>query len=213
LAKAEVAKKFSRDIRRMGHGLQRAFIVSVLQLLAKSKQEEAPTLLLGLKSGVYQHPPRQDTWQTSWRYGKCWSYTYDTQPLFCIGKELKYTIGTMERRWGLFKGFAVDIERLSSCIAAALGGNPRSLRVAWRPFSKLCNPRWMSFILVGWRYWWKELRCCFYINVYWTLRANAGIQTTWRTFYCVRWEDEYKQPLAIAKELSIHISSFRWWFW
>jgi len=41
----------------MGHGLQRAFIVSVLQMLAKSKQEKVPMLLLGFEEPeVYQHP-------------------------------------------------------------------------------------------------------------------------------------------------------------
>ena len=60
LAKAEVRERhFLGDIRRMGHGLQRAFIVSVLQLLAQSRQEEVPTLLLGFEEPeVYQHPPQ-----------------------------------------------------------------------------------------------------------------------------------------------------------
>lgn len=59
-AKADISEKhFLGDIRRMGHGLQRAFIVSVLQVLATASQETAPTLLLGFEEPeLYQHPPQ-----------------------------------------------------------------------------------------------------------------------------------------------------------
>lgn len=58
-ARADVGERnFLGDIRRMGHGFQRAFIVSLLQELATSNPDTA-TLLLGFEEPeLYQHPPQ-----------------------------------------------------------------------------------------------------------------------------------------------------------
>jgi putative ATP-dependent endonuclease of the OLD family len=52
--------QFVGDVPRMGHGLQRAFIVAVLQDLAEGGQASSgPTLLLGFEEPeLYQHPPQ-----------------------------------------------------------------------------------------------------------------------------------------------------------
>jgi len=48
---------FIGEVARLGHGMQRAFIVSVLQELAESDQENSPTLILGFEEPeLYQHP-------------------------------------------------------------------------------------------------------------------------------------------------------------
>jgi predicted ATP-dependent endonuclease of OLD family len=50
---------FVGEIARLGHGMQRAFIVSMLQELASSDQEHSPKLLLGFEEPeLYQHPPQ-----------------------------------------------------------------------------------------------------------------------------------------------------------
>lgn len=50
---------FVGEIARLGHGMQRVFIVSILQELAYSMQDEGPTLLLGFEEPeLYQHPPQ-----------------------------------------------------------------------------------------------------------------------------------------------------------
>lgn len=50
---------FIGDVARSGHGMQRAFIVSLLQELADIQQEDSPTLLLGFEEPeLYQHPPQ-----------------------------------------------------------------------------------------------------------------------------------------------------------
>jgi putative ATP-dependent endonuclease of OLD family len=58
-ARADVGERtFVGDIRRMGHGFQRAFIVSLLQELATGSPDTA-TLLLGFEEPeLYQHPPQ-----------------------------------------------------------------------------------------------------------------------------------------------------------
>lgn len=50
---------FIGDVARLGHGMQRAFIVSMLQELAETGTEHEPTLLLGIEEPeLYQHPPQ-----------------------------------------------------------------------------------------------------------------------------------------------------------
>ena len=50
---------FVGDVPRLGHGMQRAFLVAMLQELASQQAEPAPTLLLGFEEPeLYQHPPQ-----------------------------------------------------------------------------------------------------------------------------------------------------------
>lgn len=60
MAKADIGEGgFIGEIARMGHGMQRAFIVTVLQELATINQESEPILLLGFEEPeLYQHPPQ-----------------------------------------------------------------------------------------------------------------------------------------------------------
>lgn len=60
IARASIGEdSFVGDVARLGHGMQRAFIVSMLQELATTDVEAAPTLLLGFEEPeLYQHPPQ-----------------------------------------------------------------------------------------------------------------------------------------------------------
>jgi putative ATP-dependent endonuclease of OLD family len=50
---------FVGEVARLGHGMQRSFLLSILQELAESNQEASPTLLLGFEEPeLYQHPPQ-----------------------------------------------------------------------------------------------------------------------------------------------------------
>lgn len=50
---------FLGEVARLGHGMQRAFIVTMLQELAEGDQGQSPTLLLGFEEPeLYQHPPQ-----------------------------------------------------------------------------------------------------------------------------------------------------------
>ena len=59
-AKASVGEGgFVGEIARLGHGLQRAFILTLLQELAGHDASDAPTLLLGFEEPeLFQHPPQ-----------------------------------------------------------------------------------------------------------------------------------------------------------
>ncbi len=50
---------FMGEVARLGHGLQRAFLVSMLQELATAEEEDGATLLLGFEEPeLYLHPPQ-----------------------------------------------------------------------------------------------------------------------------------------------------------
>ncbi len=50
---------FLGSLARMGHGLQRSYLLALLQELADSEAEDAPTLILGCEEPeLYQHPPQ-----------------------------------------------------------------------------------------------------------------------------------------------------------
>lgn len=51
--------EFLGSLARMGHGLQRSYLLALLQELAGSEAENAPTLILGCEEPeLYQHPPQ-----------------------------------------------------------------------------------------------------------------------------------------------------------
>ena len=60
IARAAIGEDdFIGEIARLGHGMQRAFIVSILQELAVGDQGESPKLILGFEEPeLYQHPPQ-----------------------------------------------------------------------------------------------------------------------------------------------------------
>lgn len=50
---------FEGDLARFGHGMQRSFMLTLLQELAGSSEKNAPTLILAIEEPeLYQHPPQ-----------------------------------------------------------------------------------------------------------------------------------------------------------
>jgi putative ATP-dependent endonuclease of the OLD family len=50
---------FEGDLSRFGHGLQRSYMLALLQELAQIDEENSPTLIMGIEEPeLYQHPPQ-----------------------------------------------------------------------------------------------------------------------------------------------------------
>ncbi len=50
---------FEGDLARFGHGLQRSYMLALLQELTNITEENAPTLIMGIEEPeIYQHPPQ-----------------------------------------------------------------------------------------------------------------------------------------------------------
>jgi len=60
IAKAKVGEdSFIGEIARLGHGMQRGFLVAILKELVNNEQKGGPKLLLGFEEPeLYQHPPQ-----------------------------------------------------------------------------------------------------------------------------------------------------------
>lgn len=60
VARAQIGEDtFLGEVARLGHGMQRSFLVALLHELASVSAEEGPTLLLGVEEPeLYQHPPQ-----------------------------------------------------------------------------------------------------------------------------------------------------------
>jgi len=67
IAKAKVGEDnfIDQGISRMGHGMQRGFLVAILKELVASEQKGGPKLLLGFEEPeLYQHPPQAQHMQS-----------------------------------------------------------------------------------------------------------------------------------------------------
>jgi len=59
---------FDGEVKRFGHGLQRSYILALLQELAELNTERSPTLILGCEEPeLYQHPPQAQYLATVFR--------------------------------------------------------------------------------------------------------------------------------------------------
>lgn len=60
MARVKVGEEsFLGDLIRLGHGVQRAFLVALLQEMIETEDESAPTLMLAIEEPeLYQHPPQ-----------------------------------------------------------------------------------------------------------------------------------------------------------
>jgi len=208
LAKAEVGEKsFLGDIRRMGHGLQRAFIVSVLQLLAKSKQEEAPTLLLGFEEPeVYQHPPQARHLAKLLEDMENAEVILTTHsPYFVSGKGVE---NIRLVRWkddeDCSKVSQLTLKGLSSCIAAALGGNPTEPSSCMATVQQIMQPSLNELYFSGLAILVEGVEDVAFISTYIELSGRMlEFKRRGGHFIVCGGKTSISRPLAIAKELSI----------
>lgn len=208
MAKAEVGeKRFLGDIRRMGHGLQRAFIVSVLQLLAKSKQGEVPTLLLGFEEPeVYQHPPQAR------HLAKLLEDMENTQvvitthsPYFISGKGVE---NIRLVRWKDVADCSVvshlTLAKLSNCIGNAVGGRPAEPSSCMATIQQIMQPSLNELYFSGLAILVEGVEDVAFISTQVELMGKMmEFKRRGCHFIACGGKNSMSRPLAIAKELSI----------
>jgi predicted ATP-dependent endonuclease of OLD family len=208
LARAEVGeKRFLGDIRRMGHGLQRAFIVSVLQLLARSKQEEAPTLLLGFEEPeVYQHPPQAR------HLAKLLEDMENTQvvisthsPYFISGKGVE---NIRLVRWNDSADCSLvshlTLEKLSACVGDALGERPAEPSSCMATIQQIMQPSLNELYFSGRAILVEGIEDVAFMSTQIELMGKMmEFKRQGGHFIVCGGKNSMSRPLAIAKELSI----------
>lgn len=208
LAKAEVGeKRFIGDVRRMGHGLQRAFIVSVLQLLAKSKQEMAPMLLLGFEEPeVYQHPPQARHLARLLEDMENTEVIITTHsPYFVSGKGVE-SIRLV--RWKDEEDCStvshLTMDKLSKCIGKALGEEPSEPSSCMAVIQQIMQPSLNELYFSGLAILVEGVEDVSFISTHMELSGKMlEFKRQGCHFIVCGGKTSMSRPLAIARELGI----------
>ncbi len=121
---------FLGDITRMGHGLQRSYLLALLQELASSDTDGAPTLLLGCEEPeLYQHPPQArhlaDVFGTL-SEGNNQILVTTHSPLFVNGKLFENARVVRKDKTGKYSSvYGIDYKALCKSVHAATGVDPK----------------------------------------------------------------------------------------
>lgn len=146
LAKAKVGEdNFLGDIVRLGHGLQRSFLIAILQELASINEESQPTLLLGIEEPeLYQHPPQARHLATlleslSKKTTQVILTTHS--PYFISGKGFE-TIRVVRKNLTNGKTFVKQytLVELAKRLSEVLGDNPRTPSETVAAVSQIMQP-------------------------------------------------------------------------
>ena len=121
---------FMGSVVNMGHGLQRAFIVSLLQELAETGEEEQPTLILAIEEPeLYQHPPQaRHLSEVLERLAEkdCQVLVTTHSPLFVSGRGFEDVRMVRRSHNGGTTVSQATGSQISDMLAAALGESPGS---------------------------------------------------------------------------------------
>jgi energy-coupling factor transporter ATP-binding protein EcfA2 len=146
LARARVGEgAFVGELARLGHGLQRSFLVSLLQELATNSSDDQPTLILGFEEPeIYQHPPQARHLATVLEQlaGKDAQVLVTTHsPYFVSGRGVESVVLTRKMlQEGETTVHRVSYEEVSQRLALALGSNPAPPTVIMAAVEQIMQP-------------------------------------------------------------------------
>lgn len=136
---------FLGEIGRLGHGLQRAFLVSILQELAESGDEGSARLLLGFEEPeLYQHPPQARHMATileALSIKNTQPIITTHSPYFISGKGFENV--RMVRHESKSKASVVKqatLDQLANLLSGALGEAPRSSSAMMASVEQIMQP-------------------------------------------------------------------------
>jgi hypothetical protein len=201
---------FQGSLSRMGHGLQRSYLLALLQELAASEQPEAPTLILGIEEPeLYQHPPQArhlaDT-LNELGDGNNQILVTTHSPLFLSGEGLENTRVVQPPSGDAgSKVLCTDFNKLCGRIRTALGGN--SVRPNVGLIAKIhqaLQPGIAELFFARVPVLVEGLEDVSYITTYLTL---SGLWPDFRRLGChlipVNGKDKLIQPTALLAELGL----------
>lgn len=146
LARVKIGEgKFLGDLVRLGHGIQRSFLVAILQELAASDAEHQPTLILAVEEPeLYQHPPQarhlSSVLETLSKQSSQVILTTHS-PYFVSGKGFESIRMTRKgAKQGNTKITQYTHKDLSASLAIALGESPRSPTATMAAVEQIMQP-------------------------------------------------------------------------
>lgn len=146
LARAQVGEgSFLGDVVRLGHGIQRSYLVALLQEMATLKTESQPRLLLAIEEPeLYQHPPQARHLASvleaiSEKDAQVFVTTHS--PLFVSARG--FASIRMTRRASLSAGStvtSVTFKQVADSLASALGESPKSPTAVMATVEQILQP-------------------------------------------------------------------------
>ncbi len=203
---------FIGEVARIGHGMQRAFIVSILQELATSDPEGTTTLLLGFEEPeLYQHPPQAQHMATlledlSTRpEGNTEVIVSTHHPYFVSSKGFENIRAVRKKAEGQFSIVqSTTYEKLEQRLAEALGEKPTSPSSVMARIAQIMQPSQKELFFTQVAILVEGIEDIAYISTQFELNDKL-IQ--FREYGChfivADGKTSLSRPLAIAKELNI----------
>ena len=155
MARASVGEHdFIGEIARLGHGMQRAFIVSVLQELAAGSDGQVPTLILGFEEPeLYQHPPQARHLANvleELASKDAQVIVTSHSPYFVTGKGFE-NVRMVRKRSGANDSVVTQVTYgdLSKRIAAAMGEEPRPTTALMAAIEQILQPSQNELFFCG----------------------------------------------------------------
>ena len=201
---------FIGELGRLGHGLQRSYILALLEELASSETDDAPLLLLGLEEPeLFQHPPQAQhlaevLQKLSMANAQVTVCTHS--PYFVVGKGFE-DIRLIRKPRGSCeaKASCTTYAALSSHLVSVLGeqylAKPQGVRAK---LHQILQPSLREMFFAPWLILVEGLEDVAYIT---SALVLLELWETWRKsgghIIPVQGKSELIQPLALAQVLNI----------
>ena len=210
IAKAMVGEgAFIGEVSRLGHGLQRSYIVALLQELAATASTNKPTLLLGFEEPeLYQHPPQAQHLATvlqSLTEGNSQVIVATHSPYFISGRNLE-SIRLLRRSSSSGKSSCTSLtmERISHLIAESLGETPAKPTEMMAAIEQIVQPSQRELVFCGLPILVEGQEDIAFIATYMKLRGSWDeFRRVGGHFVVAEGKTNLSRPLAIANELQI----------
>ena len=200
---------FDGAISRFGHGLQRCFLLAILQELAATDAAAAPRLLLGIEEPeLYQHPPQARHLanvliELTKKNSQVVVSTHS--PLFVSGQYFE-SVRLIRRRAVKYDACAtwIDVKKLTDVLNAARGGNWDKPATTIAKINQLLQPSLNEMFFAPVIIFVEGLEDLAFIVSYLALTDRMR---DFRRLGChivpTNGKDSLAQPIAIAKQLQI----------
>jgi len=146
---------FLGEVSRLGHGLQRSFIVALLQELATGDAADAPTLLLGFEEPeLYQHPPQARHLAATLQElsgGNAQVVVATHSPFFASGRHFESVrvLRKSAARADESTCTQIDVQRITESLATALGKRPDQPSAFLAAIEQILQPSQRELLFCG----------------------------------------------------------------
>jgi putative ATP-dependent endonuclease of the OLD family len=211
IARATIGEdNFIGEVSRLGHGLQRAFLVTLLQELSMAQSESVPKLILGFEEPeLYQHPPQARHMQNvleklSSENSQIIVTTHS--PYFVPGKGFENVRMTHKEKTG-FKTIVrhLTLSDLENSIASALGEKPKSVSARIASIEQIMQPSLKELFFTSNAIFVEGVEEVAFLFTYLELlNLVSDFRASECHFITVGGKTNMSRPLAVAKAFSIN---------